>query len=259
MIVQIVIGAGRGLSSAGAAALRPAVGMIELTLRAERSVRWDASRRLAEAVLLVEDALLRSPWADEVVQHALDSGLVERALARALSGNLVDQIARDLLRHEAVERATAEILAGDTLERIVASEALRDAASRALESESAEQLLAGALASPGAERLLSFALDSPDTERLVARVVESRVLDQAIARLADEAAELLPRSPAFWSLIDEVAGSPAVTDAISQQGASFADQVAEDVRERSRTFDARLERAAWRLLRRRAPVPGGAT
>ena len=54
----------------------------------------------------------------------------------------------------------------------------------------------------------------------------------------------------MWALIDVIAQSPAVTDAITQQGAGFADQVAAEVRERSRSLDARLERGAWRLLRR---------
>jgi hypothetical protein len=47
-----------------------------------------------------------------------------------------------------------------------------------------------------------------------------------------------------------------VTEAITQQGAGFADQVAAEVRDRSRSVDARLERGAWRLLRRRSqPTP----
>jgi hypothetical protein len=65
----------------------------------------------------------------------------------------------------------------------------------------------------------------------------------------------LPSSEAMWALIDVIAQSPAVTDAITQQGAGFADQVAGEVRERSRSLDARLERGAWRLLRRRARTP----
>jgi len=225
MIAQTAIGAGRGfLHIAGAAALRPAGEMVTFTLRLERRVRWRASQRLAEALLSVVDAALRSPWADEVVQHALDSGLAERALARTLSSDLTESVARDVLRYEVVERIAAEVLDEDTL-----------------------------------ERLLTSALERPATERLVARIVESRVVDEAVGRLADEAALRMPRSPAFWALIDQVATSPAVTEAISEQGRSFGDQVAADVRERSRTADARLERAAWRLFRRGTPAPGGAT
>src|SRR4051794_24015512 len=104
MIAQIVVGVGRGLLFAGAAALRPAGEAFELTLRLERGVRWRVSRRLAQAMLEAVDATLRSPWADEVVQHALDSGLAERVLARTLSADLVESFARDVLRYEVVER-----------------------------------------------------------------------------------------------------------------------------------------------------------
>ena len=48
-----------------------------------------------------------------------------------------------------------------------------------------------------------------------------------------------------------------MTVALTQQGFSFADQVADDVRARSRRVDGRLERAARRLLRRRTPDGAG--
>ena len=47
----------------------------------------------------------------------------------------------------------------------------------------------------------------------------------------------------LWTLIDEVAAGPSVTDAIAQHGIGFADQVADEVRDRTRHADARLERA----------------
>ena len=51
-------------------------------------------------------------------------------------------------------------------------------------------------------------------------------------------------------MVDEIAHSPAVTDAIGQQSVGFADQVAGQVRVRSQRADARVERVARRLLRR---------
>ena len=72
---------------------------------------------------------------------------------------------------------------------------------------------------------------------------ESPLLDQVVARLL--------ASPELWNLVDEVARSPSVTEAITQQGFGFADQVAGEVRDRSRTADAVVERTTRRLLRRR--------
>ncbi len=49
--------------------------------------------------------------------------------------------------------------------------------------------------------------------------------------LVDRIVERLPTSRAVWDLIDEVAASPAVTAAISQQGLGFADQMGDEVRD----------------------------
>jgi hypothetical protein len=98
---------------------------------------------------------------------------------------------------------------------------------------------------------LQAAIDTPAARRLVAHVIDSGVVDEAVARLLE--------SEDLWILVDEIARSPAVTDAISHQGMGLADQVAGVVRDRSRTADARLERVARRLLRRNgrpAPVTG---
>ena len=91
------------------------------------------------------------------------------------------------------------------------------------------------------------ALDSPAMERLVGRVIQSKLLDEAVARLLE--------SEELWLLVDEIARSPAVTEAITQQSLGFADQVAGGVRARSRTMDDWLERKARRALRR-GPAPG---
>jgi hypothetical protein len=80
-------------------------------------------------------------------------------------------------------------------------------------------------------------------ERLVAQILDSRLIDASVARVlaGDE----------LWLIVDEVAQSPAVTQAITHQSASFADQVAIEIGERSRRADDRLERGARRLFRRR--------
>jgi hypothetical protein len=149
------------------------------------------------------------------------AALAERAIDRAMSGPLVDIVARDLVRYEVLERLI-------------------------------EQL------APELERIVEQALEKPGVERLLTQIVESRAVQEAVARVADAEVERLRTSDSMWTLIDDIAQSPVVTDAIAQQGYGFADQVGDQIRERSRHADARLERVAWRLLGRR-PAPRGAT
>ena len=149
-------------------------------------------------------------------------GLLESAFARALEGPLVEAVARDLARYAVIERAAAQMFAGDGFERI---------AGAAMEAVDAERI---------ADRILA----SSEAERMVARVIDSRLLDETVARLLE--------SPDLWLLVDEIARSPSVTDAISHQSMGFAEQVAGNVREHSQSADARVERAARRLFRREA-------
>lgn len=115
------------------------------------------------------------------------------------------------------------------LERLLASNRVQTAASQVLDSEGLYRLIESFLASDGAQRLVDAVFDSGLLDHL---------LDRLLA------------SDALWNMIDQIAGSPAVTAAISQQGLGFADQVGAEVRTRSRTSDAWLERAARRLTHR---------
>ena len=82
----------------------------------------------------------------------------------------------------------------------------------------------------------------------MARLIDSPLLDEAVGRLLE--------SEELWLLVDEIAASPAVTEAISKQSMSFADQVAGAVRTRSLNADDRLEGAVRGLVtRRRRPPP----
>jgi hypothetical protein len=91
----------------------------------------------------------------------------------------------------------------------------------------------------------------------VAQRVAQRILEDGIA---EQVVTLLLESEELWVLVDEIARSPSVTEAITHQSAGFVDQVTDTVRERSRDADAWVERAARRLRRRRAessaPLPG---
>ena len=61
-------------------------------------------------------------------------------------------------------------------------------------------------------------------------------------------------SEELWLLVEEIARSPAVTDAIARQSVGFADVVAGGVRARSRSADTWLEQRARRMLRRTDPT-----
>ena len=123
----------------------------------------------------------------------------------------------------------AERLTLATLDAMLASRVGEEAVDRVLDSELAKRAIARAVERVADEMGEGPALDSPAMDRLVARLLES-----------DE----------LWLIVDEIAQSPAVTEAITRQSVGFADQVAGQVRDRSRSADARLERAARRALRR---------
>jgi hypothetical protein len=100
------------------------------------------------------------------------------------------------------------------------------------------------------QAMLGQVLSSPGARKLVDTFFDSGLLDHFLDRLLE--------SPALWHLIDEIAGSPAVLDAVSQQGLGFADQVGEEVRNRSRKADDWLERAAQRIVGRHRPESAAA-
>lgn len=102
-----------------------------------------------------------------------------------------------------------------------------------------EQLLGTALESEHIQRGLRRALDGDGARQLIDSFFESGLFDQFVDRLLE--------SDALWHLVDEVADSPAVTAAITQQGLGFVDQLVEMFRIRSRRADDRLERVAHRL------------
>lgn len=98
-------------------------------------------------------------------------------------------------------------------------------------------------------------------ERIEAAGVAQRVAQRIIEDgIAEQVVTLLLESEELWVLVDEIARSPSVTEAITHQSVGFVDQVTDTVRDHSRDADAWVERAARRLRRRRsgspAPLPG---
>jgi hypothetical protein len=113
-------------------------------------------------------------------------------------------------------------------------------------------VLRSRLATGAVDRVAASGLIDRFADRLVADGTVERTVDRVFddEHVFDEVVTRLIASPDLWLLVDEIAKSPSVTDAITQQSFGFADQVAGGVRERSRHADARLERAARTLLRR---------
>jgi len=196
-----------------------------------------AGRRLAVALepsyVALLDAAVRTAIRRRLVEHAFDelfaSGAMERIADRLLAGPLPERVAELLLRDGVAERV----------------------ADRMLSDPEAERLLVAALDSPRAAMLAERVLESDGMERLVAQVVDSRLMDAGVVRLLE--------GDDLWLLIAEIVRSPVVTEAIERQGLGLADEVADEMGKRSRSADARLERAARRLLRRPSPPPADAT
>jgi uncharacterized membrane-anchored protein YjiN (DUF445 family) len=241
----------------GGAALRPLAAAATLGGRLERNARKAAVSGMTEAALLGLDTFLASRLAAETVDRALASALARRAVSRALEGPIVEAVTRDVIRCGVLERVAGELVDSDALEQVagtvLASGAVDAMVERVLADGVVEQTAARLLEGPELERVVTSAVDSPAMERLVARVVESKLVDEAVERLLS--------SDELWLFVDEIAHSPAVTDAIAQQSMSFADQVAGGMRVRSRNADAWIESKVRRALRRRPaaqiPADGG--
>jgi hypothetical protein len=146
----------------------------------------------------------------------------ERALLAAL-----DAVVTPLMSEQAIDRVLARAETSGVAQRVV---------DRVLQDGVIEQI---------AERLLS----GPELERILTAAFESALPDELIAQLL--------ASEAVWAMIDEIARSPSVTEAITQQGTGFLEQVAAKARERARGADTRLERLAGRVSRRGRPGAGG--
>jgi hypothetical protein len=158
-------------------------------------------------------------------------------LGRRAVRTVADTAVTAAIRSGLAERATAELLDSGALDRI-----LDRALSSPVPERVVEELLEGGIAEQVADRILA----GPE----LARILESPAMEQFVARIV--------ASEQLWLVIEEIARSPVVSEAISHQGVGFAEQVVEDVGERSRRADAWLERVAHRMLHRPPPPAGPA-
>jgi uncharacterized RDD family membrane protein YckC len=98
-----------------------------------------------------------------------------------------------------------------------------------LDSQLFQSLLADALDSEQVQTALTRALETDGAEHVVGTLFESGLVDEFLDRLLT--------SKALWRLVDEIAASPAVTAAVTQQSLGFADQVGGELRSRARHAD----------------------
>ena len=222
-------------------ASRRAADTLDVVLASALS-RTLASRRAADTL----DVVLASALADRAVRAVIEGPLVDLALRTAVQERIAERIADQLIEGGAVDRIVDRLLSAPLPQRI---------AERLLADGVPEQIVERALAGPELERLVDMALESPrmltladrvleseGMERLVAKALDSRLLDTSVARVL--------ASEELWLVVEEIARSPAVTAALTQQGAGLADQLVEEVGARSRRADARLERIARRVVHR---------
>jgi hypothetical protein len=104
-----------------------------------------------------------------------------------------------------------------------------------------------ALRDLAAEGRLSRMRLEGDLERAVAVVLESRLVDDVTERLL--------QSPEMDRIVQYVASSPHVLEAVSQHTQSLAEEMVADVRRRSQSVDDLAERTVRGWLRRPRPQP----
>ncbi|HEY2436214.1 MAG TPA: hypothetical protein VGH93_03475, partial [Solirubrobacteraceae bacterium] len=158
------------------------------------------------------------------VSAAEIGGRMERDARRALTSNAERALIAGL--DAVVTRMLEEDVIDHVLERAETVGVAQRIADRILDDGIAEQIADRAFSGPELERILASAFRSALPEELIAQLLASE---------------------AVWMLVDEIARSPSVTEAIAHQGTGFFEQVAAGARDRSRRADARVQRIAKRL------------
>lgn len=134
------------------------------------------------------------------------------------------------------------------LDTTLASSTVEQAVDRTLDSALAQHAVDRALQGPIVDAIVKDLVRYRVVERVVNELLEEGLVERTVDRILTD----LLDSDELWILVERVAASPAVTVAVTQQTAGFADEVAGGVRSRSHNADAWLERHARRALRRPA-------
>jgi hypothetical protein len=229
----VLIGAawvgGRGAARAARVTLAPArvaarlplasrsLGALEEIGGRERERAREAAERGLDAAL---HRALASRFAADLTERLLMSPQADAALRRLLDGPAVDRIVVALVQARVVERTTAELIAADVPGRVV---------TQVLEAGLLDEIAARVLADESLERVLARWFEGPLYDDVVSRLLASEEL---------------------WRLVDEVAHSPEVMEAITAGSASLAGDVADQVRRRTIVADDVAERITRKVLRR---------
>lgn len=156
----------------------------------------------------------------------------------------------------AVETVMGSKAVQESIERVVASPAMTSAVDAVVGAPAVQETLERVVSGPAFASALRTIL-SPETVDMIADEVARSQMVQKITVAAMEAGEMAPIVDAFlereelWILVQTIAESPAVIDAVRQQGFGFADQVGDEVRGRSRTADQVVARTARSFIGRR--------
>jgi hypothetical protein len=236
---NVLIGAawvgGRGAARVARITLAPArvaaraplasrsLGTLEGIGRREQQRAREAAEHALDSVL---HRALGSPWAGELTERLLTSPQADAALRRLLDGPAIDRIVVALVEARVIERVTAELIAAEVPARVV---------TQALEAGVLDEVVTRALADDSVERTV---------ESLLTRWFEGPLYDDVVNRVL--------ASAELWRLVDEIAHSPEVMEAITAGSASLAGEVADQVRRRTIVADDVAERLTRKVLRRSA-------
>jgi hypothetical protein len=177
-------------------------------------------------------------------------GAAMRPAAGAVSAGLrLERAGRAAAAHRLGEAALSALDA--TLASPFAEEAVDQALASGLARRAVGRVFEGPLIDVIAEDVVRYAV----VERIVDRLLAEGIVEHTVSRILDgpefqRVIGAVLESEELWLLVEEIAESPAVTDAVTQQSFGFADQVAGGMRARSRNADAWLERGARRALRK---------
>ena len=171
------------------------------------------------------------------MNHLAREGAVVRLRSRSRLEGLID----DVLNAPEMERAVDRLLAGPLPDTVVRS---------LLENQVVERLAAELAADVDVDVAVSAALAHETTQRLVAAIVTSPGLDQLLVQATDR----VLRGPELERVVEHVAQSPQVRDALTHQSTTMAEELADGLRTKAETLDEVAERTVRGWLRRPHPA-----